>query len=153
MARKRYRPAPFSGQSMPRQLRLDILTRVSRTMGREGDSYGSPEIQLKDCRAWIAAQGHLEGEHFHEENVSGGALLGKRPGLQAVIERMRCGQSDGVVVRAYDRFMRSVALSWEVSELIEGRDGYGGIGRLFAAQGNARNAGSNPCPAVVARSR
>jgi DNA invertase Pin-like site-specific DNA recombinase len=87
-------------------LRLDILTRVSRTMGREGDSYGSPEIQLKDCRNWIAAQGHVEGEHFHEENVSGGALLTRRPGLQAVIDRMRSGDSDGVVVRAYDRFMR-----------------------------------------------
>ena len=94
-------------------LRLDILTRVSRTMGREGDSYGSPEVQLKDCRAWIGGQGHVEGEHFHEENVSG-----------------------GVVVRAYDRFMRSVSLSWEVIELIEGRDGVGGIGRLFAAQGS-----------------
>jgi hypothetical protein len=105
-------------------MRLDILTRVSRTVGREGDSYGSPEIQLKDCRAWIAAQGRLEGEHFHQETVSGGALLAKRPGLQGVIERMRCGRADGVVVRAYDRFMRSVALSWEVIELIEGRDGY-----------------------------
>lgn len=105
-------------------------------MGREGDSYGSPEVQLKDCRAWIAGQGHVVGEHFHEENVSGGALLARRPGLQAVIERMRAGECDGVVVRAYDRFMRSVALSWEVIELIEGRDGIGGIGRLFAAQGN-----------------
>jgi DNA invertase Pin-like site-specific DNA recombinase len=109
---------------------------VRKRMGREGDSYGSPETQLKDCRSWIASQGHLQGEHFHEENVSGGALLASRPGLQAVIERMRCGESDGVVVRAYDRFMRSVALSWEVIELIEGRDGHGGIGRLFAAQGN-----------------
>lgn len=117
-------------------LRLDILTRVSRTMGREGDSYGSPEVQLKDCRAWIGGQGHVEGEHFHEENVSGGALLVSRPGLSAVIERMRRGESDGVVVRAYDRFMRSVSLSWEVIELIEGRDGVGGIGRLFAAQGS-----------------
>jgi DNA invertase Pin-like site-specific DNA recombinase len=105
-------------------------------MGREGDSYGSPEVQLKDCRNWIAAQGHIEGEHFHEENVSGGALLTRRPGLQAVIERMRAGDTDGVVVRAYDRFMRSVSLSWEVIELIEGRDGAGGIGRPFAAQGN-----------------
>jgi hypothetical protein len=29
-----------------------------------------------------------------------------------------------------------VSLSWEVIELFEGRDGMGGIGRLFAAQGN-----------------
>lgn len=117
-------------------LRLDILTRVSRTMGREGDSYGSPDIQLRDCRSWIALNGHVEGVHFHEENVSGGALLANRPGLQAVIARMRSGDSDGVVVRAYDRFMRSVQLSWEVIELVEGKDGRRGIGRLFAAQGN-----------------
>jgi len=100
-------------------------------MGREGDSYGSPELQLKDCRSWIAGNDHVE-----RENVSGGALLARRPGLQAVIDRMHAGESDGVVVRAYDRFMRSVSLSWEVIELIEGRDGMGGIGRLFAAQGN-----------------
>jgi hypothetical protein len=127
--RKRYRVAPSPSDRVSRQLRLDILTRVSRTMGREGDSYGSPETQLKDCRGWIARRATCEGEHFHEENVSGGALLASRPGLQAVIERMRAGESDGVVVRAYDRFMRSVALSWEVIELIEGRDGHGGIGR------------------------
>jgi DNA invertase Pin-like site-specific DNA recombinase len=138
MARTIDQLAPFGAMDGTTRgaLRLDVLTRVSRTMGREGDSYGSPEVQLKDCRAWIAANGHVEGEHFHEENVSGGALLARRPGLQAVIERMRDGDSDGVVVRAYDRFMRSVALSWEVIELIEGRDGVGGIGRLFAAQGN-----------------
>ncbi len=123
-------------QEIGRPLVLDVLTRVSRTMGREGDSYGSPEIQLRDCRNWIALHGHIEGESYHEENVSGGALLAKRPGLNAVIERMRAGLSDGVVVRAYDRFMRSVSLSWEVIELIEGKDGRTGIGRLFAAQGN-----------------
>jgi len=131
MRRRIAEAAPYGGVQPQRELRLGILTRVSRTMGREGDSYGSPELQLKDCRSWIAGNDHVE-----RENVSGGALLARRPGLQAVIDRMHAGESDGVVVRAYDRFMRSVSLSWEVIELIEGRDGMGGIGRLFAAQGN-----------------
>ena len=103
MARTIDQFAPFGGMEETTRgaLRLDVLTRVSRTMGREGDSYGSAEVQLKDCRAWIAANGHVEGEHFHEENVSGGALLARLPGLRAVIERMRDGDSDGVVLAAY----------------------------------------------------
>jgi hypothetical protein len=68
--------------------------------------------------------------------VSGGALLAKRPGLKAVIERMRCGQSDGVVVRAYERFMRSVRTVVGGDRADRGPRRLRHIGRLFAAQGN-----------------
>jgi DNA invertase Pin-like site-specific DNA recombinase len=68
--------------------------------------------------------------------VSGGALLAKRPGLKAVIERMRCGQSDGVVVRAYERFMRSIRTVVGGDRADRGPRRLRHIGRLFAAQGN-----------------
>jgi DNA invertase Pin-like site-specific DNA recombinase len=125
-----------------RRLVVDILTRISRTMGREGDSYGSEEVQLSDCRDWSERKGHRFGMHHHEENVSGGALLHRRHGLQAAIDRLRSGKADAIVVRSVDRFMRSVELSWAAIRLIEGRgeDEDGNqlprLGRLFAVHGD-----------------
>jgi len=55
-------PAPTDGEIMARKdaspLVLDVLTRVSRTMSREGDSYGSPEVQRADGIRWVEQHGH-----------------------------------------------------------------------------------------------
>jgi len=88
-------------------LRLDGYVRVSRVGGREGEGYISPDVQ-RDAIAAYAAE--LSGEivAWHDDqDFSGGNI--ERPGFQAVIERLRAGETDGVVVMRVDRFARSVA--------------------------------------------
>lgn len=47
---------------------------------------------------------------------------------------MERGESDGIVVRSIDRFMRSVPLSYEAIKLIEGDGKSRPTGRIFSVQ-------------------
>lgn len=87
-------------------LKLDGYVRVSRIGGRAGEGYISPDVQREAIEAYA---GELGGEivAWHDDqDFSGGNT--ERPGFQAALERIRAGESDGIVVKRIDRFARSV---------------------------------------------
>lgn len=87
-------------------LRLDAYVRVSQVRGRSGPSFISPEVQRKQIERWAKAHGHTLTWHEPELDVSGGNM--SRPVFDQIMERIRSGQSDGVIVAKLDRFARTL---------------------------------------------
>lgn len=88
-------------------LPLDAYIRVSRVNGRDGDSFISPDVQRESIEAWAKANGvavNFDPSHV-DLDVSGAKE--SRPGLDAILERIRNGQSGGIVVAKLDRLSRS----------------------------------------------
>lgn len=84
---------------------MDGYIRVSRVMGREGDSYMSPAIQEDDIRRWAEAHGFQVGLVLTDEDVSG-VKAGADRKLGHLLKRVEAGVSAGVIVRSLDRFGR-----------------------------------------------
>jgi DNA invertase Pin-like site-specific DNA recombinase len=83
----------------------DGYIRVSRVGGREGDSFQSPEDQRDSIEGWAQSRG-VKIDQWHEDyDVSGGTLT--RPGLDAVVARIKAGKAEGVVVAKLSRFSRA----------------------------------------------
>jgi site-specific DNA recombinase len=83
---------------------MDQYVRVSRVAGRSGESFISPDLQREQGAAWAVSRG-VEVAVVHEDlDQSGGKL--ERPGLDALMERIRAGQTDGVIVSKLDRLSR-----------------------------------------------
>jgi site-specific DNA recombinase len=83
---------------------MDQYVRVSRVGGREGESFISPDVQREQGAAWAASRG-VEMAMIHEDlDQSGGKL--HRPGLDALLARIRAGETDGVIVSKLDRLSR-----------------------------------------------
>lgn len=86
-------------------LALDGYIRVSQTRGREGDSFISPKVQRDAIAGWASARG-VEIAAWHEDlDQSGGKL--DRPGLDAMLQRIRTGQTGGLAVAHLDRLSRA----------------------------------------------
>lgn len=84
---------------------LDGYIRVSQTRGREGDSFISPKVQRDRIQAWADMRG-VEIAAWHEDlDQSGGKL--HRPGLDAMLARIRTGQTGGLAVAHLDRLSRA----------------------------------------------
>lgn len=88
-------------------LRLDGYVRVSRVGGRDGEGYISPAVQREAIASYAT---ELEGKivAWHDDQDQSGGTV-ERPAFQHVLERLRGGESDGIVVMKVDRFARSVA--------------------------------------------
>ena len=84
---------------------FDGYIRVSQVRGREGDSFISPELQREQIEAWAKLRGVLIGEWHIDLDETGGAL--DRPGLNAAMDRIRAGQSQGIAVAKLDRLSRA----------------------------------------------
>jgi DNA invertase Pin-like site-specific DNA recombinase len=84
---------------------MDGYIRVSRVMGREGDSYMSPSIQKDDIEKWAAQHEVAIARMEKDEDVSGGKAVEQRK-LEALIKRIESGASTGIVVNHTDRFGR-----------------------------------------------
>lgn len=83
---------------------MDQYVRVSRIAGRSGESFISPDLQREQGAAWASARG-VEIVTIHEDlDQSGGKL--QRPGLDALMARIRAGETDGVIVSKLDRLSR-----------------------------------------------
>jgi site-specific DNA recombinase len=83
---------------------MDLYVRVSRLAGREGDSFISTDVQREQGEAWARLRG-VEVAMVHEDlDQSGGKL--ERPGLKALLARIRAGETDGVIVSKLDRLSR-----------------------------------------------
>ncbi len=83
---------------------MDQYVWVSRVGGREGESFISPELQREQGAGWAASRG-VKIALVHEDlDQSGGKL--ERPGLDALLARIRTGETDGVIVSKLDRLSR-----------------------------------------------
>ncbi len=83
---------------------MDQYVRVSRVGGRSGESFTSPDLQRHQGAAWASSRG-VEVAVVHEDlDQSGGKL--ERPALDALIARIRAGETDGVIVSKLDRLSR-----------------------------------------------
>jgi site-specific DNA recombinase len=87
-------------------LRLDAYVRVSKVGGRAGSSFISPEVQRAQIERWAQAHGHTLSWHAPELDVSGGSM--SRPVFDQIMQRIRTGQTDGVIVAKVDRFARTL---------------------------------------------
>lgn len=112
---------PASADKMSWVALLDGYIRVSQVKGRKGDRFISPAVQREQIEAWTSSHGAVLGEVFEELNESGGRA--DRPLLNAAIERIERGESDGLVVAKLDRFGRSLI------------DGLRALARIEAAGG------------------
>ena len=103
------------------------LIRVSRVKGREGDRFISPSEQADRITQWCETQGTELVTIHRELDVSGGAELGKRPGLSAALASIENGEADVIVVAYFDRLFRSLKVQAEVLDRVEKAGG-----RVFA---------------------
>ncbi len=85
---------------------LDGYVRVSRVGGRKGEGFISPDVQEQAILDWAKRSGREVVVHPHELNVSGGTM--DRPIFNDLMERVRNGESAGIVVYKTDRFARSL---------------------------------------------
>src|SRR5262249_20312216 len=101
------------------QRRAVGIVRVSRTNGREGERFVSPEEQRERIEATCARDG-LKLVAVHEElDVSGGKTLAKRPGLSAAVEAVERGKADVIAAAYFDRLFRSLHTQSEVIDRVE----------------------------------
>jgi site-specific DNA recombinase len=85
--------------------RLDALIRVSQQNGREGDSFRSPGQQREACQRWADANG-AKIIAWHEGIGRSGKTM-QRVDVDSALERIRSGETDGVIVAWLDRFSRA----------------------------------------------
>lgn len=95
----------MSSGSETRTMSLDGYIRVSQTRGREGDSFISPSVQRDSIKRWADARGVAIAQWHEDLDQSGGKL--RRPGLDAMLERIRSGQTGGLAVANLDRLSRA----------------------------------------------
>ena len=86
-------------------MRLDGYVRVSQVAGREGDSFISPEVQRQQIEGWAKLRGVSIVAWHVDLDESGGKL--QRPGLDAMMERLRSGETEGIAVSRLDRLSRA----------------------------------------------
>lgn len=91
---------------MTTALRLDAYIRVSKVAGRTGESFISPAVQRERIESWGQLNGAQLTWHEPELDVGGGTM--RRPVFDRIMERVRSGESDGVIVAKLDRFARTL---------------------------------------------
>jgi site-specific DNA recombinase len=103
--------------------RCAIYTRVSSDSGLEQE-FNSLDNQREASEAYIKSQAHegwkLIGDRYDDGGFSGGSM--ERPALQKLIEDVRQGRTDIIVVYKVDRLTRSLA---DFAKLVELFDAHG----------------------------
>ncbi|MGE3645036.1 MAG: recombinase family protein [Beijerinckiaceae bacterium] len=91
-------------------MRCAIYTRVSSDAGLEQE-FNSLDAQREAAEAYIKSQAHegwkLIKGHYDDGGYSGGSM--ERPGLRSLLEDIRAGRIDIVVVYKVDRLTRSLS--------------------------------------------
>jgi site-specific DNA recombinase len=96
---------------------------VSRVGDREGERFASPSEQRERIDAACARDELKLTNILEEPDVSGGAVLERRPGLSRAIAMVEGGEADVVVVTYFDRLVRSLAVQRELLERVEAAGG------------------------------
>lgn len=95
--------------STPPRLRCAIYTRKSTEEGLDQD-FNSLDAQRESCEAFIASQASLGWklvpDRYDDGGISGGTM--ERPALQRMLEDIKAGRIDVVVVYKIDRLTRSL---------------------------------------------
>ncbi len=101
-------------------LRCAIYTRVSTDAGLEQD-FNSLDAQREAAEAYIKSQAHegwkLVPQQYNDGGFSGGSL--ERPALAQLLEAIKAGQFDVIVVYKVDRLTRSLADFAKLVELFD----------------------------------
>jgi site-specific DNA recombinase len=105
----------------PDRPRYAGYVRVSVVGGRAGDSFISPSVQREQIEAWARLRGVDVVDHYEDLDQTGGKL--SRPGLDALMDRVRRGEVDGVAVARLDRLSRAGVA--DALKLIEEMDEHG----------------------------
>ena len=110
-------------QSTARHQRCAIYTRVSTDHGLDME-FNSLDAQREACEAYITSQKHegwqcLSGQ-YNDGGYSGGSL--ERPDLRRLMDDVRKGRLDIIVVYKVDRLTRSLA---DFAKLVELFDAHG----------------------------
>lgn len=106
--------------TMERGLRKAVaVIRVSRTGGREGESFASPDDQRErietECKRLGLALVHV----YEEMDISGRVPIEERKGLVAAVEDVEASRADVVVTAYFDRLVRSLRVQDEVVTRVE----------------------------------
>jgi site-specific DNA recombinase len=101
-------------------LRCAIYTRKSTEEGLE-QAFNSLDAQREACAAYIMSQTHEGWERVPEPYDDGGYSGGKmdRPGLTQLLEDVRAGKVDVIVVYKVDRLTRSLADFAKIVEVLD----------------------------------
>src|SRR3954464_8586731 len=95
---------------VPKALRCVIYTRVSSDSGLEQE-FNSLDNQREAAEAYVKSQAHegwrLIRDRFDDGGFSGGSM--ERPALLRLMEEVRRGGIDVIVVYKVDRLTRSLA--------------------------------------------
>ncbi len=101
-------------------VRCAIYTRKSSEEGLE-QSFNSLEAQREACRAFVLSQKHegwaVLANRYDDGGVSGGTM--ERPGLKQLLNDIRAGKVDTVVVYKVDRLTRSLADFAKIIEIFD----------------------------------
>jgi DNA invertase Pin-like site-specific DNA recombinase len=101
-------------------MNLDAYIRVSQVGKRDGDSFISPEVQRDQIEGWAKLRGVTITAWHTDLDQSGGKL--SRPGLDAMMARLRAGDTEGIAVAYLSRLSRAsvvdaLRLVEEITEL------------------------------------
>src|SRR5690242_14196601 len=95
---------------MAKAVRCAIYTRKSTEEGLD-QAFNSLDAQREACAAYVLSQQHegwaLVPELYDDGGFSGGTM--ERPGLQQLLEDIRLGRVDVIVVYKVDRLTSSLA--------------------------------------------
>jgi len=102
------------------RVRCAIYTRKSSEEGLEQE-FNSLDAQYDACKAYITSQKHegwsLNRERYDDGGFSGGSM--ERPGLKALLQDVRAGKIDVVIIYKIDRLTRSLADFARIVEALE----------------------------------
>ena len=84
---------------------FDGYVRVSRVGGRSGDSFISPAVQREQIESWAKLRSVTIAEWHEDLDQTGGKL--RRPGLDAIMARIKAGETEGIAVARLDRLSRA----------------------------------------------
>ena len=105
-----------------KKFRCAVYTRKSSEEGLE-QVFNSLDAQREACIAYIASQAslgwRLVPEHYDDGGISGGTL--ERPGIQRLLQQIKDGKIDVIVVYKIDRLTRSLT---DFAKLVEVFDGH-----------------------------
>jgi site-specific DNA recombinase len=107
----------------PAKVRCAVYTRVSTDQGLDQD-FNSLDAQYEASSAYIKSQVHAGWTHlrsrYDDAGYSGGST--ERPALQRLLDDVRAGKIDVIVVYKVDRLTRSLADFAKLVELFDCHD-------------------------------
>lgn len=86
-------------------------------MGRQGDSFISPDDQRQRIEGWATANGHTIIDWLEDLDESGGKM--DRPAFVLAMAQLETKQADGLVVAKLDRFARTLVGALDALKRIE----------------------------------